>query len=398
MYDIEINTAEKEFCSYDYSKLDKIDQVDYDKITYDSFFTKYMLKNIPCIIKNVSSTWECNRKWTEDGKIIYDYFSETYGDLEAPIADCDKINFNSHCKTDMKVSAYMTYLKSTNKDKLLYLKDWHLQRLRPSDAFYEIPLLFASDWLNEYAVDHRSDDFMFVYIGPRESWTPLHADVYNSYSWSVNVVGKKKWILLPPGEEEKLKDALGNLPLFTDVTRNVKYFEIIQEQGDAIFVPSGWFHQVLNLLDTISINHNWINACNIDHVWEALQCSLTSVEKEIEEFRDTPEYYSQCQLILKSLFGMDYVSFITFLIYISKKRLNQMEASNKLEFQKFEFGHNHKRFDIKVLSKIINDIDMSQDLFFNNFCPAHLKNDFMSTKLLLSSFNNFKDCANQGPA
>lgn len=32
------------------------------------------------------------------------------------------------------------------------------------------------------------------------SWTPLHADVFRSYSWSANVCGKKKWIFLPPSQ------------------------------------------------------------------------------------------------------------------------------------------------------------------------------------------------------
>ena len=36
------------------------------------------------------------------------------------------------------------------------------------------------------------------------SWTPFHTDVFGSYSWSSNIVGRKRWIFLPPGEERKL--------------------------------------------------------------------------------------------------------------------------------------------------------------------------------------------------
>ncbi|XP_045536113.1 2-oxoglutarate and iron-dependent oxygenase JMJD4 [Papilio machaon] len=225
----------------------------------------------------------------------------------------------------MKVQDYMSYLKNSKRDKLLYLKDWHLRRIKPDDMFYEVPKIFASDWLNEYAQDNKDDDFMFVYIGPEGSWTPLHCDVYSSYSWSVNIVGRKKWTLFPPGEENKLKDSFGNLPLlFNSKTYpDVKYFELIQEKGDAIFVPTGWHHQVENTLDTISINHNFINASNLELVWEALKSNLSSVEKEIEEFRNTPEFVSQCQLILNSVFGMDYIAFINFIIHIGGKRIKQ---------------------------------------------------------------------------
>ena len=32
----------------------------------------------------------------------------------------------------------------------------------------------------------------------QDSWTPLHADVLRSYSWSTNVAVRKRWKLLPP--------------------------------------------------------------------------------------------------------------------------------------------------------------------------------------------------------
>ncbi|KAG6460890.1 hypothetical protein O3G_MSEX012282 [Manduca sexta] len=253
------------------------DKYTVENLTYEDFYNNHLVTNLPCVIKNITSEWECTKKWIENNTINHNYFIENYGDLEAPVADCNNISYNAHCKTDMKVSDYMNYLRDSEKSKLLYLKDWHLKKLRPNDKFYDIPKIFASDWLNEYAQDNDQDDFMFVYIGPKYSWTPLHVDVYTSFSWSVNVIGKKKWILFPPGEENKLKDSLDNLPMIfdPDKTKNIKYFEVIQEQGDGIFVPSGWYHQVLNVEDTISINHNWVNACNIQIVCNSLAKNLT---------------------------------------------------------------------------------------------------------------------------
>jgi hypothetical protein len=81
-----------------------------------------------------------------------------------------------------------------------------------------------------------------VYTGPAGTFTPLHRDVYGSYSWSANVVGRKLWWLFPPGTEPR--DKHGDLEF--DV-RDAKALKVVQEEGEVIFVPSGWHHQVLNL-------------------------------------------------------------------------------------------------------------------------------------------------------
>ena len=57
-----------------------------------------------------------------------------------------------------------------------------------------------------------------------------------------------------------LDDTGRNLVLdISDVKEELPCFEIIQKSNEALFVPSGWIHQVENLEDTISVNHNWIN-------------------------------------------------------------------------------------------------------------------------------------------
>lgn len=134
------------------------------------------------------------------------------------------------------------------------------------------------------------DDYRFAYMGPKGSWyeqfsiimtkptldffllirltfppirTPFHADVFRSYSWSANICGRKKWLLYPPGQEEFLRDTHGNLPydvtsaelrdrgLYPHSEEACQPLEIIQEAGEIIFVPSGWHHQVYNLVRTL---------------------------------------------------------------------------------------------------------------------------------------------------
>ncbi len=49
-----------------------------------------------------------------------------------------------------------------------------------------------------------------------------------------------------------------------------------QGPGEIVFVPSGWWHQVENVSDCLSVNHNWINqvrnAESVARSWKRLLC------------------------------------------------------------------------------------------------------------------------------
>ena len=68
---------------------------------------------------------------------------------------------------------------------------------------------------------HRTqpNDFRFCYAGPPGTFSPLHRDVYASYSWSANIVGRKKWWLFPPDRLHQVKKTNGELVF--DVRENL---------------------------------------------------------------------------------------------------------------------------------------------------------------------------------
>ena len=244
-----------------------------------------------------------------------------------------------------------------------YLKDWHIDRLIAAHvptSYFTIPDAFQDDWLNWYwqHVRGAEDDYSFAYVGGHATNTLVHHDVACSYSWSVNVAGTKKWTLWPPraahalmrrpdtapdaatGSSDEFDEEAGGLGLMSDARADERArcgaVEVLQGVGQAIFVPSGWYHQVENVVEStkgaqgatlahspiesnlpaslvISLNRNWFNGFNLNEVWLFLVRELTAVRRELWHLRsgsDTADadpslqmglgdWYRQCDAILK---------------------------------------------------------------------------------------------------
>lgn len=58
-----------------------------------------------------------------------------------------------------------------------------------------------------------------------------------------------------------------------------------QEEREALFVPSGWHHTVVNEADTLSINHNWLNAHNVHRSWALLAAEHAAATAALEDCR-----------------------------------------------------------------------------------------------------------------
>jgi hypothetical protein len=134
--------------------------------------------------------------------------------------------------------------------------------------------------------------------------------------------------------------------------------EVIQEQGEAIFVPSKWHHQVINLEDTISINHNWGNACNLEFMLDYLIGDYNTVVEvrrllrnrsltkrpdtgymqSISDLKDTfeseAEFGSHVMQMLKANSGMDLHDFSKFLRFHEQRCSTTLASSGSSHARK----------------------------------------------------------------
>uniref|UniRef100_A0A8C8GEY7 Uncharacterized protein n=1 Tax=Oncorhynchus tshawytscha TaxID=74940 RepID=A0A8C8GEY7_ONCTS len=234
-----------------------VDYID-KELSYSKFFKRYLLPNHPFMF---------SRKFTR-----LDMQKTTL----VPVANSDVKEYNANPK-QMIYSLLERIHPTLLNCSLLSATGIFLN-------VYTTPIFFSSDWFNKYWDTLEVDNYRFVYMEPKDSWTPFHTDVF-----------RKKWLLFPPGQEEFLQDSHGNLE------------------------------------DNISINHNWLNGCNVYIMWQFLYNELSAVQREIEEWSNTWRYwYDKSRFILKKLWsscsGIDYREFASFLKIVADNRMSFLSS------------------------------------------------------------------------
>ncbi|KAI0077514.1 Clavaminate synthase-like protein [Panus rudis PR-1116 ss-1] len=327
---------------------------------YVEFFSSYLSSNIPVIFgKPMVSAWPAFNLWTTNGSRHsngtsngsgeplelhpnWDYLIAHYGHFRVTVADCSKYDeFGNQDRKTMLLHEVISKWKE-NEHCSLYVKDWHLARdlekeNQKSSPFYDTPVLFRDDWMNSYYTGHTDDDFRFVYMGAEGTFTPLHRDVYTSYSWSTNIFGRKRWWLFPPEQTPYLFMKNRNVNVydirkvdeedFPDI-RKAKPIVVEQEAGETIFVPSGWYHQVENLTFCISINHNWCNSVNLPSLYASMCTKVVEVENALEDVRELlssqahesnewkAEWVQIVQNVVKQDAGWNWITFWKMILHV----------------------------------------------------------------------------------
>lgn len=155
---------------------------------------------------------------------------------------------------------------------------------------------------------------------------------------------------------------------YNEIMDQVEGFEIIQKAGEVIFIPSGYMHQVINMEDTISINQNWFNGCNIDLIYANLIKAYKEVQDEIIDLKEADEdWFGTCQKLLAVHFGMDLKNFIEIIRHIANRIIK-----NKIGNFEFRF-----RTDVDSIKRTLSNIITDE-----NFKNLLHQNDFNSLKEL----------------
>eukprot|EP01117_Protostelium_nocturnum_P017621 TRINITY_DN71_c1_g1_i4.p1 TRINITY_DN71_c1_g1~~TRINITY_DN71_c1_g1_i4.p1 ORF type:complete len:365 (+),score=71.86 TRINITY_DN71_c1_g1_i4:490-1584(+) len=270
-----------------------------NNLSLEEFIKEYDSKMIPVIITDAMNSWKA-KDWTKE------YFLQKFGSFPFKTDEPDIIKRQ---KLFIKMQDYLEYFDNNNDEDPIYLFD---DKLAERDEVKEIlndwapPIYFQEDYFK--ALEEERPPYRWIVMGPKRSGSPFHTDPYRTSAWNGLIKGRKRWVLypynlIPPGVDvdfdedgnfesdspEPVKWFLENYPF---IPEKYKPIECILEEGEIIFIPSGWWHLVINLTDTIAVTQNFCNQSNFDIVcaelnfddeelYEDFQTRLTKIKTDI---------------------------------------------------------------------------------------------------------------------
>ncbi|KAL5844348.1 hypothetical protein ACOSQ4_010306 [Xanthoceras sorbifolium] len=225
----------------------------------------------PVLLTGLADMWPARTAWTIDQLLL------KYGDTTF------KISQRSAHKISMKFKDYVSYMNVQHDEDPLYIFDPKFGEAAPvllKD--YSVPQLFQEDWFEFLDGNHRPP-YRWLIIGPERSGASWHVDPALTSAWNTLLCGRKRWALYPPGQvplgvtvhvsdedgdvhietPSSLQWWLDFYPLLADEDKPI---ECTQLPGETIFVPTGWWHCVLNLETTVAVTQNFVDSQNFQFV------------------------------------------------------------------------------------------------------------------------------------
>eukprot|EP01031_Cornospumella_fuschlensis_P031830 gene31830-38488_t len=251
-------------------------------ISADEFRGKYEASNIPCVISRIPQKegWSAVQNWT------LQRLKKSYGERMFKCGEDD-----DGYKIKMKLKYFLSYLRENKDDSPLYIFDSNFYEDSNSRSImndFKLPSYFPDD-LFSLVGEKKRPPYRWFLIGPERSGSTVHIDPLGTSAWNTLISGRKRWVLFRPGvaksivkgkdvikkgeDDEAINYFVDILPRIKSTHPDLEVIEFIQEEGETVFVPGGWWHGVMNLTDTVAVTQNFCSYLNFDSVWRETRWS-----------------------------------------------------------------------------------------------------------------------------
>ena len=250
------------------------------------FRARYESPCLPVVVAGLADGWAATPRAGSAGAWHPDALYKAYRHRKFRVGEDDDGR-----PVKVKLKYFLRYASSNRDDSPLYVFDsmWaDSSRVCEILSDYAVPHLFPDDLFSAVG-ESRRPPYRWLLLGPCRSGTKLHIDPLATSAWNTLIAGRKRWILFPPdvpgdavkgrpykkaGEDDEAVDYfLTLLPRLKSTRPDLaaRCIEFVQEPGETVFVPGGWWHAVLNLEDTIAITQNFCSTVNLPLVWRAVR-------------------------------------------------------------------------------------------------------------------------------
>ncbi|KAF3481602.1 F-box protein [Arthroderma uncinatum] len=237
-------------------RLDNLTQAEFDESWADR----------PFILTQPVKEWPAFKSWSVE--CILDKHAETLFRAEA---------------VDWPFKTYVDYMHNNSDESPLYLFDKNfVSKMGLSDGgenkdeggvVFWPPSCFGADLFA--VLGSQRPDKEWLIIGPARSGSTFHKDPNATSAWNAVLRGSKYWIMFPgsaslpppPGVYVSADQSEVTSPLsiaewllnFHEEARNTSgCLEGICGEGEVLHVPSGWWHLVVNLSESVAITQNFV--------------------------------------------------------------------------------------------------------------------------------------------
>eukprot|EP00510_Aplanochytrium_minuta_P005010 CAMPEP_0184011488 /NCGR_PEP_ID=MMETSP0954-20121128/3857_1 /TAXON_ID=627963 /ORGANISM="Aplanochytrium sp, Strain PBS07" /LENGTH=459 /DNA_ID=CAMNT_0026291315 /DNA_START=248 /DNA_END=1627 /DNA_ORIENTATION=- len=323
------------------------------------FQHEFEYTNKPCLIAGLCDEWTARENWS------FERLREKYGERHFKCGEDDdgyaiKVKLkhflryqSSHEPGGAKLDDSPLYIFEPNFDDDKVLKNLVNE--------YSVPHIFTED-LFSLVGEKTRPPYRWMLFGPERSGSCVHIDPLGSSAWNALLRGRKLWVLFPPEfkkrtvkgkkyinqkiEDDEAIDWFSSiLPkmLVEEETLSEKMISFIQRPGETVFVPTDWWHAVLNLDDTIAVTQNFCSSGNFEAVWRHTRTGRTRMAgnwlDELKKVR--PDLYEKAHKINEQ----DKFDFMAVLCKAIAKREAKRERKRIKKMQKKFKREEHKKND-----------------------------------------------------
>lgn len=290
--------------------IEAIEYIDEASVGIEEFSSRFTAPGRPCMIRGCADGWPARERWASAEALV-----RSRGHVEVRVTELFSLPrsyFPSAKANPLRIPLknYCAYAESNLADFPWYGFDDDFTRCEEQGGGgrglllddFTVPPYFADDC---YSVSDEARQLFpksqFFIVGGARTGTGLHVDPSCTSAWNTLLSGRKRWVLFPPGTEGAYKELLGVQEEYSrklsppckwwreDYERIVKeasdgsgsssfrgMIECIQEAGETIFVPAGWWHAVLNLDFTVAITANPLPPASLHQAWTSFSAACPS--------------------------------------------------------------------------------------------------------------------------